>query len=159
MNLEENEQILILEKICLDKKCIICYNNFINIKDREHDEFLDKITKKYNLSKKQQNSFDSYTNYRHYDTRCECLICKHSVCEDCILQQEDPDSDEVFQITQGRRVNGVSQEIYEKSNMLDSGIITCPVCRTKDFRIKIIGKSFNQMMPPELLYDIKSCLK
>ena len=152
MNIEE---ILTLEKNLLDKECVICYNKFINIKDSNYEEFLDKIINKYNLNKEQSDSFEKETTRMCYDTRSMCLICTNSVCERCNEEQEDPNIDEVIQISVGRCVNGVPQELYQKASMADTGIITCPICRTKDIRQKITGKNFNNLMPAEVLYDIK----
>lgn len=150
------EKILFLEQILLDKECVICYNKFINIKDKDHDKFLDKITEKYNLNEDEKDIFGEYIYIMHYDTRFECLICKNSVCESCNYEQIDENSEELIQISVGRRVNGLPQELYEKPSMLDTGTITCPVCRTKDIRMKIIEKDFKNMVPPEVLYDIKN---
>lgn len=151
------DKILILEQILLDKECVICYNNFINIKDLDHDKFLDKITEKYKLNEDEKYSFEKYIDYMHYDTRFECLICKNSVCESCNYEQKDEKSEELIQISQGRRVNELVQELYEKPSFIDTGTIICPICRTKDIRMKIIEKDFKNMVPPEVLYDIKNC--
>jgi len=55
--------------------------------------------------------------------------------------------------------NEYTEEVYRNLSMADTGIITCPICRTKDYRLKIIKKDFDGMMPSEILYDIKNRLK
>lgn len=42
--------------------------------------------------------------------------------------------------------------------MENTGRITCPVCRTKDFRLKIIGhfKDCCGVLPEEIIHDIKN---
>ena len=153
-----SEQILTLEGILLDKECVICFNKFINIKDMDYNKFLDKIIEKYNLNKDKSRSFEDNTTCMCYDLKCECLICKNSVCCACIDKQDDSDG--------ARELDGFAmfaneytEEVYRNLSMEETGIITCPICQTKDYRQKIIGKDFDKMMPPELLYDIKTYLK
>ena len=151
-----SKEILILEGILLDKECVICYNNFINIKDRQYEKFLDKIIKKYNLNKEQSRDFENHTTCMCYDTRAECLICKNSVCSPCTDKQDDYDGATVLDSYKTWENGG--KEVYRKLSMEETGIITCPICRTKDYRGNITNKCFDQLMPPEILYDIKNCL-
>ena len=55
--------------------------------------------------------------------------------------------------------NGYTYTVYRKLSMADTGIITCSICRSKDYRQKIIKKEFNKMLPPEILYNIKNRVK
>ena len=155
----DSEQILILEGILLDKECVICFKNFINIKDFDYTKFLEKIIKKYNLNEVNCHpNFEDDTTSMCYDIRHECLICKQSVCDACIESQDDNDGARV--IDSGAMFdNGYTEEVYMKLSMADTGIITCPICRTKDYRQKITCKEFSRMIPNEILYDIKKRLK
>ena len=149
------EEILNLEGILLNKECVICYKNFINIKDRHYEKFLDKIIKKYNLNPKEGRKFEEQTTCMCYNTRAECLICKNSVCWSCTDKQDDYDGAKVLDGS-AMYMNGYTEVVYEQLSMAGTGIITCPICRTKDYRGKITKKGFEQLMPNEILYDIKN---
>ena len=83
--MEHTEQILETEGIVLNKECIVCYNNFINIKDvTEHTEFVDKITEKYKLTNKQKCVFEDETLFLCYDDRFQCNTCNNLVCRRCV---------------------------------------------------------------------------
>ncbi len=126
------EQILKTEKILLNDECVVCYKKFINIKDKDYIEFYDNIKDKYNLPK--ENTFEDDTTSMCYDAKFECSICKNRVCCGCIMNMPDYEN--------GKRLDGYAmfcddykKEIYTYDDMEITGIITCPICRTKDYRL------------------------
>ena len=127
--------ILITEDILLGKKCVICYNNFINIKDANYQSFLEKIKVKYTLSETDAINFEDETTCLCYDDdgRFECLTCKNIVCSSCIDLIPDNENGKV---EDGYAMfnNGYTQVVYKTLSMRETGIIVCPICRTKDTR-------------------------
>jgi hypothetical protein len=149
------ENILITEGVILNKECVICYKKFINIKDANYRSFLEKIKEKYNLTK--NNNFEDDTCCLCYDDRFECLTCKNIVCRSCIMNIPDNEN--------GKKINSFAmfcneytEEVYEIMDMEQTGIITCPICRTKDYRLLYTDKA-RGALPEEILYDIKNYLK
>ena len=118
------------------EECCVCYNNFVDIIFEEVVQF---------LSYSQDCSYGLI-----YNDRFECLTCKNKVCCGCIAQMPDPDDEEC--------------DNYDESqdSMENTGRITCPVCRTKDFRLKIIGHFKDccgvrgGVLPEEIIHDIKN---
>ena len=126
------EKILEAENILLNEECVICYKKFINIKDKDYDESYNKIRDKYKLPK--QNIFEEETTCMCYDAKFECSICKNKVCCGCIMNNPD--------IENGKKLDGFAmfcddykKEIYTYDDMYITGIITCPICRTKDYKL------------------------
>lgn len=119
------EQILKMENILLNDECIVCYKNFINIKDKDYGEFYNKITDKYNLNKN-NNIFEDETTCMCYDSKFECMSCKNFVCCGCIMNMPD--------VENGKYIDKYNEKI-EYNDMEYTGIITCPICRTKDYKL------------------------
>jgi hypothetical protein len=125
------ENILSTEGVILNKECVVCYKNFINIKDADYTSFLEKITEKYKLPK--NKNFEDETTYLCYDARFECLTCKNIVCCSCIGNM--PDNKYGKQLNKyAMFCNGYTEEVFETLSMNDTGIVTCPICRTEDNR-------------------------
>ena len=149
-------QILIAEGIVLDKECIVCYEKFINIKNSHYTTFLSYIKDKYKLNKRNHNDFECDTTCLCYDDRFECLTCKNIVCRHCIMNMPD--------YVNGKRIDSLAmymnryEEVFKILDMDDTGIVTCPICRTKDYRDFYTNNS-RGAMPEEILYDIKKRLK
>lgn len=126
------EQILKAENILLNDECVICYKKFINIKDKDYNKFYNKIKDKYKLPN--HNIFEDETTCMCYDAKFECSICKNNVCCGCIMNIPDYEN--------GKKLDGVAmfcddykKEIYTHDDMEATGIITCPICRTKDYTL------------------------
>jgi hypothetical protein len=51
--------------------------------------------------------------------------------------------------------NGYTEEVFKTLTMDETGIITCPICRTKDYRLLYTGKE-RGVLPEEIIYDIKN---
>ncbi len=145
-------EVLSNEGIKLHKEeCCVCYENFIDTSIDSLFDLYDKIDeeKKYVLH-------DDGINWGTlcYDDRFECLTCKNKVCYGCIMKMPDPD--EKYPDLTG---------VYD--SMEETGRITCPICRTKDFRLKIQRHlkggycgARGGILSEELIYDIKKqCLK
>jgi hypothetical protein len=122
------EKILKAENILLNDECVICYKKFINIKDKDYNEFYNKIKDKYKLPK--QHIFEDETTCMCYDAKFECSICKNKVCCGCIMNMSDTEN--------GKKLDGFAmfcddykKEIYTYDDMATTGIITCPICRVK----------------------------
>ena len=146
--------ILSKEGVLLNKECVICYKKFINIKYKDYDSFLNKNIKKYKLI---NNNFEDETFGSWYDDRFECLTCKNIVCCSCIMNMPDVENgkkEDGFAMW----CNGYTKVIYEILPMSDTGIITCPICRTKDYRLLYTHRE-RGVLPEEILYDIKKLLK
>lgn len=147
--------IIITEGVALNKECVICYNKFINIKTSDYSTFLEKIIEKYELTK--NNDFEDETCCLLYDDRFECLTCKNIVCRSCIMDM--PDYKHGKQLDHfAMFCNGYTEEVYEICDMNQTGIITCPICRTIDYRLLYTGK-IRGVLPEEILYDIKKLIK
>lgn len=119
--------ILSSEGVSLNKECVICYNKFIDIKDAEYNSFLEKIKQKYNLI---NIDFEGETTCLCYDARFECSVCKNNICNRCIYNMPDnkngicTDSFAMF-------CNGYTRHVEKTLSMGETGIITCPICRTE----------------------------
>lgn len=132
------ENILMTEGIILDEECVVCYNKFINVKDSDYIQFLEKIKEKYKLSDIETNIFENETTSLCYDDddKFECLACKNKVCSSCIMYIPDVENGKVedgyamFCNDYARDENGEIVKIYRTMSMDETGIITCPVCRT-----------------------------
>jgi hypothetical protein len=118
------EQILQVEECLLNDECVVCYKKFINIKDKKYTEFYNKIKDKYKLNK--YNIFEDETICMCYDSKFECLTCKNFVCCGCIMNTPDYENGEYID-----KYN----EKFEYHDMEFTGIITCPICRTKDYKL------------------------
>jgi hypothetical protein len=111
-----------------ENECCICYEKFIN--NLSFDEFLklyDLFEEKYNLN---EDDFFGENPVRCYADRFECIACRNVVCDTCI--QHIPQE------------NGSIGNFTEK--------ITCPICRTEDYRFQIGVTN----LPLEILRDIKN---
>ena len=121
------EAILMNENVVLDKECVVCYKNFINIKDSDYYEFLNKIKEKYKI----EQNFEDETTCLCYDARFECLTCKNIVCSSCIMNM--PDNKHGKQLNNvAMFFNGYTEEVFETLTMDETGIVTCPICRTEN---------------------------
>ena len=133
------EQILKAEECLLDDVCVVCYKNFINIKDKEYIDFCNKIKDKYKLNK--HNIFENETTCMCYDAKFECLTCKNFVCCGCIMNMPDKEN--------GKYIDKYDYDKIAYHDMEYTGIITCPICRTKDYKL----------LYKYILHDIKSYKK
>jgi len=117
------EQILKVEDCLLNDECVVCYKKFINIKDKYYTEFYNKLNDKYKLK---ETIFENETSCMCYDAKFECLTCKFFVCCGCIMNMPDTE-------------NGEYKDKYNDKiayqDMDYTGIITCPICRTKDYKL------------------------
>lgn len=143
-------EVLYNEGVNLHKEeCCVCYENFIDSSCDNLFDLYEKLVeedKKYVIHDNYSWSWQSLS----YDDRFECLTCKNKVCYGCIMKMPDPD--EKYSDITG---------VYD--NMEETGRITCPICRTKDFRLKIQGHlkggycgARGGILPEELIYDIKN---
>lgn len=124
--------ILSIEGILLNKECVICYNKFIDIKDAEYTSFLEKIEQKYNLI---NIDFEGETTCLCYDARFECSVCKNNICNSCIYNIPDNENG-IHTDSVARYCNGYTRHVEMTLSMGETGIITCPICRTKDNTFK-----------------------
>ena len=134
-----------------NEECCICYENFI---DMSSDKLYDLMVKLIDEEEKYVISCDDISLTKLcYEDRFECLTCKTKVCYSCITKMPDPD--EKYPDLAGN---------YD--TMEETGRITCPVCKTKDFRLKFqkhLKKNYDGarcgILPEELIYDIKKFQK
>jgi hypothetical protein len=143
-------EILLNEGITIrPDECCICYEKFIDINACDLGDLYEKILEenKYNVTH-DILLWSCASNTLSYDDRFECLTCKNKVCYGCIMKMEDPDDD--------INIDG------SKDNMEMTGRITCPMCKTKDFRLKFTKhlKGYcgarGGVLPEEIIYDIKN---
>jgi hypothetical protein len=132
------------------EECCVCYERFIDISCDKLFDLYEKLVEEKNYV---ISDDDIAWGTLSYDDRFECLTCKNKVCYGCIMKMPDPD--EKYPDLSG-----------DYDNMEETGRITCPVCKTKDFRLKIQGHlkggycgARGGLFPEELLYDIKTNLK
>ena len=134
-----------------EKECCVCYERFINISCGKLCDLYEKLVEE---DEKYNEIIDWETTCLCYDDRFECLTCKNLVCYGCIKKMPDPDAI--------KRIDIFNYNNYFQDYMDDSGRITCPICRTKDFRLKIQGRlkgycgARGGILPEELIYDIKN---
>ncbi len=134
-----------------NEECCICYEKFIDI---SCDKLFDLYEKIIEEEKKYIISIDDIDwGTLCYDDRFECLTCKNKVCYGCIMKMPDPD--EKYPDLAG-----------DYDTMEETGRITCPICKTKDFRLKIQGRlkgnycgARGGILPEKLIYDIKNINK
>lgn len=155
------QRILKKEHILLREECVVCYRNFINIKDSNYNLFLKKIKEKYNLTENEVHVFENDTTCLCYDSRFECLTCKNNVCCSCLMNM--PDLENGRELDGGAMFsNGYTEVVYRIMDMAYTGIITCPICRIKDKRLYFYGYSdfsyIREKLPEEVLRDIKQVL-
>ena len=133
-----------------DSECGICYERFINIKGVDFELFLE--THKPTLINENDIGYV-------YDERFECLICKNKCCRGCVWNftglkknpsDDDDTDDDYYEIDDDGYIRGIQGE---------DGPITCPFCRTNDYR-EYYREYYHYprycKMPEELLYAIKS---
>ena len=130
-----------------DIECGICYERFINIKGVDFDLFLETHN---------PTSINSNDICRVYDQRFECLTCKNKCCRECVWNftglkkntndDEEDSDDDYYEIDDDGDIRGIQGE---------DGPITCPFCRTNDYR-EYYYYPLNRKIPEELLYEIKS---
>jgi hypothetical protein len=118
------EQLLQQENILLNDECGICYKKFINVNGKNYMEFYNKMTDKYSLKK--DHMFQDETICMCYDDKFECSTCKNKVCSGCIMNMPDKEN--------GKYIDKYNDKI-EYHDMEYTGIITCPFCRTKDYKL------------------------
>jgi hypothetical protein len=134
------------------EECCVCYEKFIHISCDDLCDLYEKILEenKYNVTEDMLFCSCASTTLC-YDDRFECLTCKNKVCYGCIMKMPDPDDEEC--------------DNYDgsKDTMEETGRITCPICKTKDFRLKITkhltdycGARGRVFLPEEIIYDIKN---
>lgn len=149
------EYILETENLLTSKECVICLNEFINIKNTQYNKFLEYIIDKYNLNKKDSTQFEEETTTRCYDDHFECLICKNRICETCIEQMQSPCGTKELD-NSAMYMNDYTRDIYYYFSSQDTGIIKCPICRNMDYRRKYFEYNHTLMMSTELLRDINN---
>ena len=150
------EHILITEGVLLEKECLVCCSKFINVKDSDYPQFLDKIIEKYNLPK--TNKFEEETTCLCYDDRFECLTCKNIVCCGCTMHMPDYENGKQlnnYATFNSLAIYGYRKKVYDVLDQESTGIITCPICRTKDYRL-LYTDSKRGLLSEEILYDIKN---
>lgn len=146
-------EVLYNEGVNLHKEeCCVCYENFIDSSCGNLYDLYEKLVeedKKYVIHDNCNWSWQSLS----YDDRFECLTCKNKVCYGCIMKMPDPDDI--------KRIDMFNNKNYFQDTMEETGRITCPICRTKDFRLKIQGHlkggycgARGGILPEELIYDI-----
>ena len=143
-------EVLSNEGVNLHKEeCCVCYENFIDTSCENLFDLYEKLVeedKKYVIPDDDNWLWGSLS----YDDRFECLNCKNKVCYGCIMKMPDPDDE-------------CDNYDGSKDTMEETGRITCPICRTKDFRLKIqkhlkggyCGARAG-ILPEELIYEIKN---
>jgi len=134
-----------IDEIKSHVECEICFEKFIKLTYEKFDKF-------YKNNKAiLPETFEDDNCCRCYEDRFECLTCKNTVCRKCYWSFKNhkyrPDDEYI--------------EDYEYFGELDEdGLvegcpgedcpITCPFCRTKDFKIY-----YGNKIPYELLNEIK----
>jgi hypothetical protein len=144
-------EILLSEGIQINTTdCCVCYENFINIKCNDLYDLYEKLIEEHKYNITEEIFYSSNSTTLCYDDRFECLTCKNKVCYGCIMKMSDPDDEEC--------------DNYDgsKDTMEETGRITCPICRTKDLRLKFTKhlKDYcgarGGVLPEEIIYDIKN---
>lgn len=148
-NVKENLIIFLKNKnILLTDECCICYEKFINIRFVKLFEMFDNKLL-VNICETDEDVF-SLANMC-IDERFYCIVCKNKICLTCFDQMPARIEDEY------NHKNGCEY------TMSMTKIVTCPICNTKDYRLKyhpqrglMAGSMFPNLFPEELLSDIKN---
>jgi hypothetical protein len=142
----------------LDEECCVCYENFIDIDTFDLLHLYEKLGSENKIPKKLSQEIISTcaSNTLSYNDRFECVTCNNSkVCHGCISKSID-ETDEEMDNWNGK-----------KDTMEYTRVITCPICKTTDYRLKIIGDSVmgsgcgvrGGNLPEDLLRSIKGINK
>ena len=155
------QEILKAEGVVRSETCVVCTDNFIDMDDFDkYDEFLSKMNKKYKLPE----DFENETVIRWWCDRHECLVCHATVCDNCVHDQNwlDHESDKWVDGAatwwSAREGTDVYEVVYRTPSVYETGIIPCPICRTKDYRFKYCPYGV-EWLPIEVLNDIKHLAK
>ena len=143
----------ILKKECvkiLDIECCVCYEKFIDIDTFDLLDLYNKLKTENKYPIKLLEEMNDSTGMLSYNDRFECITCLNTVCYGCIVEMPDQDDKEC------------DNWDGSQDNMEMTGRITCPICRTKDYRLKIIGIMGDRYggarggnLPEDLLRNIK----
>jgi hypothetical protein len=109
------------------KECCVCYERFINISCDKLCDLYEKL-----VEEEEKYNIDWETLCLCYDDRFECLTCKNLVCYGCI--KKIPDTDYIKRVD----IFNYNNYNYFQDNMNETSKITCPICRTKNFKLKIL---------------------
>jgi hypothetical protein len=127
-------------------ECCVCYEKFINIKCAD----LSKIEDSGVLNNICTHEDISYLSCYCIDERFCCIVCKNKFCLMCFQQIPARIEDEY------NHDNGCEY------TMEMTGIITCPICNTKDYRLKyhpmncVRTTNYPNLFSEKLLNDIKN---
>jgi len=139
----------------LDEECCVCYEKFIDIDTFDLLRLYEKLESENKIPKKlsQEIINGCASNTLSYNDIFECATCNNSkVCYGCISKSIDGTDEEM------------DNYMEEKDTMENTRVITCPICKTIDYRLKIIGESVmgsgcgvrGGNLPSDLLRSIKS---
>jgi hypothetical protein len=118
--------------IIIDQECVVCFEKLVNKTHIEDEDCLQR-----------------------YEDRFECITCKSMVCFGCLVSMPD--------VENGKQLDSYATfhsgyDIFITMDMEYTGVITCPVCRIKDYRIHITH-DIRGVLPEEILRDIKKNIK
>ena len=134
----------------LDIECCVCYEKFIDIDTFDLLDLYKKLKTENKYPIKLLEEMNDSTSMLSYNDRFECITCRNTVCYGCFVEMID-ETDEEMDNWKG-----------EKDTMDITRVITCPICKTIDYRLKIIGIMGDRYggarggnLPEDLLRNIK----
>jgi hypothetical protein len=134
-----------IDEIKSDVECEICLEKFIKLTHEQFDIFY-----KNNETILPQ-TFEEDNCSSCYEDRFECITCRNKICRKCYWSFKNhkyrPDNDYIEDYDNFTELYAAG--LVEGCPGVDCPI-TCPFCRTKDFKIY-----YGNKMPYELLNEIK----
>tara|TARA_B110000305_G_scaffold241813_1_gene317683 strand:- start:140 stop:751 length:612 start_codon:yes stop_codon:yes gene_type:complete len=159
------EFIIKKEKLLSDSECNICLTKFV----KDIDLSLDILKNKYKLSEDNISEFENKYAYHQEMDIYKCPTCNFTSCINCINNMEDKEDLSSDFIEELSDQHGMFPHDFLETHtitMLDTGRITCPICKNIDLRFRIethgnpgydwVCEGFpGRKIPEELLRDIK----
>jgi len=154
------ETLIDAQAIQPNQTCVICYRKFVRLTYKEYKDFLRENTNcEYYQLKENKEELNGLFQALElcYDVRFECVTCSSCVCYGCVpkmkgLMIEDPFMDE-YEEFMGKRYPGDPPGLYP-GVMGKDGPVTCPICRTKDYR-EYYTRQTRGNIPENILREIK----
>lgn len=142
------------------QQCVVCYRKFMRLTYYEYLHFLQENTKceYYEMEENKKELKDLMETLELcHNVRFECLTCRNCVCYGCVpkmkgLLIQDSFMDEYEEYMGNRHF--LDPPGNYPGIMGKDGPITCPICRTKDYREYFTGKPRGKL-PENILHDLK----
>jgi hypothetical protein len=148
------EQLVHAQAIEPNQECVVCYSKFMRLAYNEYKCFLEEntICDYYEMEENANELKELFDTLNLcYDVRFECLTCHNCVCRGCVPKMKGlliPIRDSGARYEWPENIPGI---------MGKDGPITCPICKTKDYREYFTGNPRGKL-PENILQNLKKKL-